>query len=131
MNHHWQDISKFIVFEKDHEKIRSRLYKVYKAYLDIRKVETNLKVAEAWEFWYIEKDYNCQILRWCTLTILFLFLFSWFWGLRISIIPLSHCCKPSHNMTRCYKSVTCHSHTITCYIEECRRFWKDDIIQHV
>ena len=58
MNHHWQDIGKFIVFERDHENIRSRLYKVYEACLDIRKVETDLKVAEAWKSWYTEKDYN-------------------------------------------------------------------------
>jgi len=49
----------------------------------------------------------------------FLFFYFYFWGLRVrvNIILLFHCHKLSH---------ICH--TIMCYMEECKRFWKDNII---
>ena len=53
--------------------------------------------------------------------LFFFFYYSLFWNLGLGLcMMLWSCCHPSVTVTQ--------SHVT---IEECRRFWKDDVIQHV
>jgi len=42
-----KNVGKFVIFRENHENIRSRLYKIYRIYLKIRRAKIDLKMTKA------------------------------------------------------------------------------------